>query len=343
MTTYDHAYQGAADQVESNFTEQMALNQLDTEKEVRMNYVSRTKFVPRSLRLEIEGYGTRIPAFGSVAAAYHTPGTVLLGLSDSGNQNIRTGMLDDRIVAHVAEDEYDAKQRASINFRPARNRALGVAIARMDETQAAIMAVLAARASATVSGGPSGGAVTGAGAGSNATALAALIWAAKTAMDLNELDEMNRFLALSYGRYNLLASQLLYLSNRELGNDGSMTGMVRVAELAGFEVFGTNYLPSTNISSGTTGQRNTYTGDFRQTIGVAFQEEAFTTLVPLSELPMGGKGNAGITTQKQPTSPVNVREVNDQRAFSTLKLASLISGHCVCRPEAAIELKDSTL
>lgn len=343
MTTYNTVYGGAADQAQTTFTDQMALNQLDTEQEIKLAFVARSNFMPRSTPITIEGYGTRIPAYGTVAAAYHTPGTVILGETDAGNSNVRFGYLDDRLIAHIAVDEYDAKQRSTIDFLPSRKRAIGVAIAKTDEEQSAIMALLASRASATVSGGPTGGAVTGAGAGNSATALMALIWAAKTQMDNNYIDEMDRFLALSPTRFNLLASQLLYLHNRELGNDGSMSGMVRLPQVAGFEIFKSSHMPTTNISSATTGQRNTYTGDFTQSIGVAFQREATATLIPQAELSMGGKGNEGITSNRQPSSPINVRTVQDQRAFSELHLASLITGHCIVRPEAAVELVDSTL
>lgn len=343
MATFDFAYQGAANQTESNFTEQMALNQLDTEEEVRLAYVATTEFVPRTMRIMVDGYGTRIPAFGSIAAAYHTPGVQLYGLADSGNQNVRTGLLDDRIIAHVSEDEFDAQQRASINFRPARNRALGVAIAQMDEDQTAITAVLAARASATVSGGPTGGSVIGSNAGSSATGLAALIWAACTQFDNNNVPMDGRYLGLNPGRYNMLVSQLHYLSSRNLGNNGSMVDRRDLPNLAGFQIFKSNRMPTTNISSATTGQRNTYTGDFRQTIGVAFQMEAVATLVPAANLSMGGKGNPQITSNEQPSSPVEVREIDDRSAFTTLKVGSLITGHCVARPDASIELKDDTL
>lgn len=343
MTTYATGFGGAADQVQSTFTEQMALNQLDTESEVRLAYVAESNFVPRSTPVTIQGYGTRIPAYGSMAAAYHTPGVVLTGLSDIGNANVRFGYLDDRIVSHMAVDEYDAKQRSTIDFLPGRKRALGVAIAKMDEQQAAIMAFLAARASATVSGGPTGGAITQAGAGSNASALIASIWGACTTMDNNFISKQGRALALSPARYNMLVSNLPYLSSRDLGNNGSMTGMVHVPNIAGFEIFQSSHMPTTNISSGTTGQRNTYTGDFTQSVGIAFQKEAFSTLIPEAELSMGGKGNSGITSNAQPTSPIAVREIADGRSYSHLVLASLITGHCVIRPEAAVEIKDSLL
>lgn len=343
MTDYNVVYGGAANQAQTTFTDQMALNQLDTEQEVKLAYVARTNFVPKSTPVVVDGYGTRIPAYGTIASAYHTPGTIVYGETDAGNSNTRFGYLDDRLIAHIAVDEYDQKQRSTINFLPSRKRALGVAIAKTDEEQAAINAILASRASATVTGGPTGGAVTGAGAGASASALIALIWATKTAMDNNFIDEMNRFLALNPARFNLLASQLLYLSDRELGNNGSMTGMVRLPDIAGFQPFKSSHMPTTNISSATTGQRNTYTGDFRQTIGLAFQQEATCTLMPAAELSMGGKGNAGITSNAQPESPLNVRSIDDSRAFSTLHIASLITGHCIQRPEAAIELKDSTL
>lgn len=343
MTTYDTVFGGAANQSQATFTNQMALNQLDTEEEVKLAYIARSNFVPRSTPITIVGYGTRIPAFGSVAAAYHSVGVVLEGLADAGNANVRFGYLDDRIVSHIAVDEYDAKQRSTIDFMPGRKRALGVAIAKMDEEQAAIMAILASRASATVTSGPTGGSVEAAGAGTSASGLISLIWAAKTTMDNNFIDEMGRNLGISPARFNLLASQLLYLSDRTLGNDGSMVGSVRVPDVAGFHPHKTSHMPTTDISAATTGQRNTYTGDFTQTIGIAYQTEAFATLIPESELPMGGKGNSGITSNAQPTSPIDVRSVDDRRSFTELHIASLITGHCIIRPEAAVELLDSSL
>lgn len=343
-TDYDILYAGAADQTQSNFTEQMALNQLDTETLVRSAFVAKHNFGQRSTILPVDGYGTRIPAYGTLAAAYHTPGVILEGQSDVGNLNVRYGYLDDRIVAHVAWDEFDAKQRATINAMPNRKREMGVAIATMDENQNAIAAVLASRASATVSGGPTGGAVTGAGAGSSASALMSLIWAARTQLSTNNLDEVGQlFLGLNPARFYMLASQMPLLADRNLGNMGSMTGNVRVPEIAEFEVFKTQHLPTTNIASATTGQRNTYTGDFRQTIGLAFHREAVGTLVPSSSLPMGGKDNGDVTSNLQPSSPLEIREIKDQRAFSELAIASLITGHCIIRPEASIELKDSSL
>ncbi len=343
MTTYNVPYGGSANQVDSTFTEQMSLNQLDTEQEVKLAFVGTSNFVPKATPIPIQGYGTRIPAYGSLAAAYHTPGVVVTGVTDTGNSNVRFGYLDDRVIAHVAEDEYDENQRSSIQFMPGRKRAIGIAIGTMNEQQAAIAAILASRASATVTGGPVGGAVTVSGAGSSAAAFVSLAWSAATVMDNNHISAMGRFLGMSPARYNLIASQLLYLSDRTLGNDGSHTGSRRVPDIAGFMPFKTTHMPTTNISSATTGQRNDYTGDFRQTVGVAFQQEAFGTLMPEAPLPMGGKGQAEITTNRQPSSPVDVRSVEDRRAFSKIHIGSLITGHCIIRPECAVELKDDTL
>lgn len=343
-TDYDVNFGGAADQVQSNFTEQMTLNELDLESMVRNEFVAKTNFGQRATKIVINGYGTKIPAYGTLAAAYHTPGVILEGQADAGNLNQRYGYLNDRVVSHLAFDEYDLKQRTTIDAMPNRKREMGRSIADFCETEAAIMAVLASRAAATVSGGPTGGSVTQSGAATSASALVSLIWAARTQLSLNNLDDIGRlFLAVDPNKFYMLASQLTYLSDQNLGNMGSMTGKVELPKIAEFEVFKTRHLPTTNISSATTGQRNTYTGDFRQTIGLAFHQEAFASLIPEASLPMGGKGNSGVTSHEQPYSPIDVRLVPDRRAFAELYIASLIGGHCIVRPEAAIELKDDTL
>jgi hypothetical protein len=78
-----------------------------------------------------------------------------------------------------------------------------------------------------------------------------------------------------------------------------------------------NNLPSTNITDGTS-ENNTYTGDFSNTVGVAFQREAVGS-VHLMELGM--------------------EQEYSVRHQGTLMVAKMAVGHGKLRPECAVEFK----
>jgi hypothetical protein len=286
-------------------------------------------------------FAARFPASWTTTAAYHTPGTRLTGQTNPPARAYRDITLDDRLVTHLFVDELDANARAVINFQTMFAQEMGQAISQFDDINCAIVALLTARAAATVTGANGGLTLTKTAADTNIGALNAIIWDTKNAFDEKLVSKTGRTLALRPAQYNLMAATLDRAFHRDLGQGGSIGASVNVGSYAGFsEIHMSTNIPSTNIASTPTGARNTYHGDFTKTVGVAWAQGAFGTVLSSNGLPMGGGSQptpVGQDTQAA-FQPLDVREVKIPEAFGTLYIASLVTGHGILNPPCAIEL-----
>jgi hypothetical protein len=118
--------------------------------------------------------------------------------------------------------------------------------------------------------------------------------------------------------YYLLAETTKVL-NRDWGGSGVYADG-KVLKVAGVQILKSNNVPSTNITSVTPGENNTYIGDFSNTIGIAVQRAAVGT-VKLKDLSVQQSG---------PDFNVMYQ--------STLMVAKYAVGHGILRPACAIEL-----
>jgi hypothetical protein len=258
------------------------------------------------------GKSAQFVAIGKASASYHTPGTSLTGSAINGNEV--TISIDNILLSHVFVDTLD-EAMSHYDVRGPYAYALGQALAEAYDKKTIQTGVLAARSSAVVSGGNGGSVLTSAGFETDGDTIVAGLFAAQTAMDEKDVPEEDRFFLCRPAQYQWLA-QSKYAINKDYGDNGSV-GKGVVKELAGFGLVKTNNLPSTNITDGTS-ENNTYTGDFSNTVGLAFQREAVGS-VHLMELGM--------------EQEYTVREQG------TLMVAKMAVGHGKIRPECAIEFK----
>lgn len=342
MGTFNPSYMSTVNNVTTAFSDRTALSLPDLKKDIITAFHANNKFAPKAMVRSTDSFSARFPASWKTSASYHTAGTRLLGQTDPPARNYRDITLDDRMVVHLFVDELDQQARAIVPFQGMFAMEMGQAIAQADDQNCAIVAALAARASATVTGGDGGNVIVKANSDINVGALNAAIWDLKNAMDEKNVPQMLRSLGLRPAQYNLMAATYDRPFYRELnGTGGSIGGSVKIPEYAGFsEIFMSNNIPSTNIVSSPTGTRNTYNGDFTNTVALGFYAGAYGTVVTNAALSMGGSSQPTPTTDTNAQfQPLDVREVKIPEAYGTLYLCSLITGHGVLNPPAAGEIK----
>lgn len=237
------------------------------------------------VRTITSGKSASFPATWKADARYHTPGTPILG-SNQIKANERVITIDDLLIADVfiynldeAKNHYDVRQIYSTE--------LGRALAKAFDVRAARVAVLAARASATISGGNGGTQLKNTSYHTDGELLASAAFSAQQTFDEKDVPENERYFVLRPAQYYLLA-QTTKVINRDWGGSGAYAEG-SVLKVAGLSLIKSNHLPSDNYA-GTTGEQNTYSGDYRDTVAVAFHKSAFGT-VKLMDLALEQTGH----------------------------------------------------
>lgn len=304
----------------SNWTEENALFAELYLTEVMAAFDETNVFMERHRVRDIDhGKSANFPATWKATAGYHTPGTQIVG-SNRFKHNQRTINVDDKLISDVfiadideAKNHYDVRQEYS--------KQMGAALAREADQKLAVVGVLTARASATISGGVGGSTLTNSAFKTDGEVLAGGIFAAAQTFDEKDVPEMGRMVAVLPAQYYLMA-QTTKLLNRDWGGSGVYAdgSILKVADI---EIVKTNNLPTTNISSSTAGEQNTYTGNFTNTAALVWTRDAFGTVRLMQlRLQMTGEELAAIY----------------QGHFM---VASYAMGHGILRPECAIELATS--
>ncbi len=265
------------------------------------------------VRTIASGKTAQFPVSGKASAAYHVAGTELNGTNAIKHAekliHIDNPLLADVFVATIDEalTHYDVKSEYT--------RLLARALAKKADEQLLRVAILAARASTTVTGGDGGSALVDASFETDGEALFNGLFDAKQAMDEKDVPEEDRHCFLAPAQAKLLA-RYTKVHNKDWGGQGSIA-KGDVPPIAGFTVWTTNNLP-TGVVAAATGENNTYSGTFTNTMGVCFQREAIGT-VKLRDLVMESE-----------------YQVSRQ---GTLLVAKMICGHGILRPECSVELK----
>jgi hypothetical protein len=248
---------------------------------------------------------------GIGTAAYHTPGTQLVGTTV--NQAERTISIDGLLVA----DRFLANIDEAMNHFDVRGplaEDVGNVLAQSWDKHVLQKFVLAARAAATVTGLPGGSSVTAATAKTDANVLYNAIKSASQKLDENNIPEENRFAFLRPAEYNLLldASKIVNRDYVEGSNGGVDTG--RIAQVNGVAVVKTNNTPQSNITT----DLATYNADFTNTVCPVIHTSAVGT-VKLLDLAV---------------------ESEYMIAYQGwLLVAKYAMGTDILRPEAAVEIK----
>ena len=253
----------------------------------------------------------QFPAIGIGGAAYHTPGTELVGTIV--NQAERTISIDGLLVA----DRFLANIDEAMNhfdMRGPLSEDCGNVLAQKWDMHVLQKAVLAARAAATVTGLPGGSSVTAATALTDANVLFSAILSAAQKLDENNIPSSERYIFLRPAQYWLLlnATKVVNTDYTQGSNGGVDTGLVR--QVGGVQIVSSNNTPRTNIVA----DLATYNGDFTNTVGPVFHKSAVGT-VKLMDLA--------------------VESEYEIRFQGWLLAAKYAMGTDILRPESAVEIK----
>lgn len=264
------------------------------------------------------GKSASFPVTGKANAAYHTPGTPLLGTQKIGHNeiviNIDDVLVADTFIANIdeAKNHYDVRAEYS--------RLLGMALAKEFDTRTMRVGLLGARAAATVTGGNGGTTLTtGAGGGAITGAeLAAAIFDAAQAMDEKDVPENERVAIVSPAEYYKLVQETNVI-NRDWGGAGVYADGT-VLRVAGVQIVKSNNLPSGNVTA-VSGENNSYDGDFTNVKALVMQKQAIGTVKLMDLAVERTSGDFEVMYQ------------------GTLMAAKYAMGHGILRPECAVEIK----
>lgn len=258
------------------------------------------------------GKSAQFPATWKTDAAYHTPGNELLGSQKVKHAeriiNIDDLLVSDTFIANIDEamNHYDVRSIYSAEQ--------GRALARKADKQLLQVGILAARAAATITGGFGGTKLVNAGFDIDAETLVQGIFAAGQVMDEKDIPQEDRYCFLKPRHYNLLA-QFTKLYNKDWGGMG-VYAEGKLVKVDNITLVKTNNLPTSNVSA-ESGTKNTYDGDFTNTVSLVMHKSAIGTVKLLD---------------------LAVESAYDIRRQGTLMVAKYAMGHGILRPEAAIEL-----
>jgi len=294
--------------------------------EVMTTFDVENKILPLTMvRTITNGKSAQFPNVHQFNAAYHTPGTEILGTVANHSETVIT--IDDLLIAHATIANIDEAMN-HYDVRSIYSKELGGALARQMDRHLAQTLVLAARASGTVTGRSGGSVITTATSGlpatpdlaNNGSHLAAAMFIAAQILDEKNVPENDRYMLVRPAQYNVLARSTDVI-NRDWGGSGAYADGT-VLRVAGINIVKSNNLPSTNVTNGSVaaGTNDKYAGNFTNTVGVVFNKGAIGTVKLMD---MGFESEYQISKQ------------------STLMVAKYAVGHGILRPEAAVEIRNA--
>lgn len=239
--------------------------------------IAKGTVMSRSLR---GGKSAQFIFTGRMTAAYHEPGTPILGTNNPPVAE-KTIVMDDLLVSSAFVYDLD-ETLAHYSLRSEISAKIGHALAEAYDKKIFRQIAKAAREAHPITAAPGpepGGSVIQLGANKeyDAQALVDGFFEAASIMDEKNLPKQGRTAVLSPRQYYALISQvdtnILY---REFGNtQGSMNSGEGLYEIAGINIKRSNNLPflAGNISA-VNGENNNYAGDFSTSCGLIYQKDA---------------------------------------------------------------------
>jgi len=301
-----------------------------------------------TVRTISEGKSAQFPVTGIATASYHVPGTsiidgatstVFAASSSAGSPTtavtVPTGTylnqikhaervinVDDQLIASAFIAKLD-EARNHYDVRSIYTTELGRALAKQMDKNLLGLGLLAARASTTITGG-FGGSTLDISAGSTRAAVTGAEILAGLYLAAEELDEKD---VPTEDRYCILEPTYFYklIQEKSLINKDFVDANGSLAKGTVYEAAGIKIIKSNNATavfgqtvSGVTGQQNTYSGNFSNTVGLVMHKAAIGT-VKLMDL----KLETEYQVERQ----------------GSLMVAGYAVGHGILRPECAVELK----
>ena len=217
---------------------------------------------------------------GRMQAAYHTPGTPILGSGDPPVAE-KTITCDDLLISSAFIYDLD-ETLAHYSFRGEISKKIGHALAESYDKKIFRTIALAARQAHPITAAPGpepGGSQIKLGSGKeyDAQALVDAFFEAASILDEKNMPKAGRTAVLSPRQYYALVSQVsTNILNRDYGNgQGNLNSGEGLYEIAGIQIRRSNNLP---FLAGTvndeTGENNTYSGDFSNSCGLIYYKDA---------------------------------------------------------------------
>lgn len=248
-------------------------------------------------------------------ASEHTPGERVLGGTIEHNDVEIT--VDKLVFDSVFIPEIDELLN-HIEVRGPYASQLGQSLGSLSSRRKAIMHILASRKTAVAQGQPIPSYAFHANMKTSATELETGLWSAKEFLLENEISGEKPVCKLPHQQVLLMARNFGLTSSDtrpESGSGNRVKGTL--GEVVGFDVNGSNHIPSTNITTGLT----KYQGDFTTTVGHVSTKMAVGTL-------------------RVRGMKLVMKEQEDR--FGTIIIASEVEGHGILRGEASFELATAT-
>ena len=217
---------------------------------------------------------------GRMQAAYHEPGTPILGSGDPPVAE-KTIQCDDLLISSAFVYDLD-ETLAHYSLRSEISKKIGHALAEAYDKKVFRTIALAAREAhpITASPGPEPGGTTielGVTKEYNAQALVDAFFEAAAVLDEKNLPKTGRTAVLNPRQYYALVSQVSSnILNRDYGNSqGNLNSGEGLVEIAGISIKRSNNLPFlAGTVNSVSGENNTYNGDFSTHCGLIYQRDA---------------------------------------------------------------------
>lgn len=288
-----------------------------------------------TVRTISSGKSAQFPVIGTAEAKYHTPGNSVISDETRAEiqHNERTIGIDDLLLSAAFVDSLE-EAKNHYDYRSEYTRKLGYALAKKADQQLLSVVANAAEggaASPQAAGGASIEITSGSATADAAMTSAQLVTALFTAaarLDASDIPDQDRYVVFSPTLYYNLISNgstgfgiSTSVANSDIGGSGFGSG--KVPMIAGFEIYKSNNLPTTNQSdeAGVSSLNDySHSASSNALKGVAFHRSAVGT-VKLKDL--------ALETEYQ---------VERQ---GSLMVAKYAMGHGVLRPDASIMLIDT--
>jgi len=270
-----------------------------------------------SVRSITSGKSAQFPVTGTISSGYHTIGNEILGSAVSKNEKVIN--IDDMLLASAFLGEID-ELKNHYDVRSVYSREMGQALAKTVDKNLLNLVVLASRASANITGGNAGLQITAATAKTSASVLVSSIFDAIQSLDEKDVPSQGRYIVVAPDQYYQLCN-LDSLISRDFSANAGDRAKGTVVSIGGVPVIKSNTAVSSftdQSAASTSGQNNTYIGDFSTVAAVVFHSSAVGT-VKLKDLVL--------------------ESTYDPRRLGTLLTSRMALGHGILRPESAVSIK----
>jgi N4-gp56 family major capsid protein len=270
-----------------------------------------------SVRSITSGKSAQFPVTGTISSGYHTIGNEILGSAVSKNEKVIN--IDDMLLASAFLGEID-ELKNHYDVRSVYSREMGQALAKTVDKNLLNLVVLASRASANITGGNAGLQITAATAKTSASVLVSSIFDAIQSLDEKDVPSQGRYIVVAPDQYYQLCN-LDSLISRDFSANAGDRAKGTVVSIGGVPVIKSNTAVASftdQSAASTSGQNNTYIGDFSTVAAVVFHSSAVGT-VKLKDLVL--------------------ESTYDPRRLGTLLTSRMALGHGILRPESAVSIK----